>query len=217
MCNRSPFACGRVGSEFLNFFECVNFSDTSATAPALRNRQSIVIEDVMRDPQFGACCGIVRRAGIKGVQSTPLLSTNGALVGIPSTPFPSSHRPTGSQMLAVREAARGRQCYHCASRRRRHLRESARIPAPAARIARSLAARRSGVAQRGAGEVRARFEAAGSSVDPLSRLGLTGGMGAAPGRRRCAVFARVCVPPPPTAIVPAVGIPFGPEPEELNV
>ena len=92
--------------EFLNFFECVKLSDTSACARALRNRESVVIEDVMLDPQFGPCRDIVCRAGVRAVQSTPLLSTHGALVGILSTHFSTSHRSTGSQMLAVKDAAR---------------------------------------------------------------------------------------------------------------
>src|SRR5262249_9384761 len=33
------------------------------------------------------------------------LSTHGALVGILSTHFPTSHRPTGRQMLAMKDAA----------------------------------------------------------------------------------------------------------------
>ena len=91
--------------EFLNFFEYVKLSDTSACARALRNRESVVIEDVMLDPEFGPCREIVCRAGVRAVLSTPLLSTHGALVGILSTHFSTSHRPTGAQMLAVTDAA----------------------------------------------------------------------------------------------------------------
>jgi hypothetical protein len=39
------------------------------------------------------------------VQSTPLVSSSGALVGIVSTLFPTPHRPTDIQIRAAREAA----------------------------------------------------------------------------------------------------------------
>lgn len=91
--------------EFLNFFECVKLSDCSACAQALRIREPIIIEDVMLDPQFARYRDILCRAGVRAVQSTPMLSTSGALVGIFSTHFPTSHRPTDSELLAVRAAA----------------------------------------------------------------------------------------------------------------
>jgi len=91
--------------EFLNFFECVKLSDCSACARALRNREPIIIEDVMLDPQFARYREILQRAGVRAVQSTPMLSTSGALVGILSTHFSTPHRPTDSQLRAVRDAA----------------------------------------------------------------------------------------------------------------
>lgn len=96
--------CG-FDAEFLNFFGRVKLQDGSACARALRNRSSIIIEDVMLDPQFGPCCEIILRAGIRAVQSTPLISSSGALVGILSTHFALPHRPTDRQMSAVRDAA----------------------------------------------------------------------------------------------------------------
>ena len=91
--------------EFLNFFECVALSDCSACARALRNREPIVIEDVMLDPQFARCREILCRAGVRAVQSTPMLSTSGALVGILSMHFSAPHRPTNLQLRAVQDVA----------------------------------------------------------------------------------------------------------------
>jgi GAF domain-containing protein len=45
------------------------------------------------------------RAGVRAVQSTPLISTSGALVGILSTHFAVPSRPTEQQMLAMRNAS----------------------------------------------------------------------------------------------------------------
>lgn len=81
--------------------------DGSACVRALRKRDPIIVEDVLLDEQFVPCRAIVARAGIRAVQSTPLISTSGALVGVVSTHFPASHRPTELQMLAIAEAARG--------------------------------------------------------------------------------------------------------------
>jgi two-component system, sensor histidine kinase len=80
--------------EFLNFFERVTLSDASACARALRNRQSIIVEDVMIDQQFAPYREIVSRAGIRAVQSTPLLSSEGSLVGIISIHFSTNLDPT---------------------------------------------------------------------------------------------------------------------------
>jgi len=91
--------------EFLNFFARVNLSDGSACARALRHRQSIIVENIMVDQHFAACREIISRAGIRAVQSTPLLSSGGALVGIISIHFASNHRPEDQQIRAMNNAA----------------------------------------------------------------------------------------------------------------
>jgi len=91
--------------EFLNFFERVNFGDNSACARALRSRRPVTIEDITLDPEFHPCCAVLQRAGVRAVQSTPLVSRRGAFVGVLSTHFPVSHRPTEVQMRTVAEVA----------------------------------------------------------------------------------------------------------------
>jgi GAF domain-containing protein len=56
-------------------------------------------------PQFIPCLKVVQRAGVRAVQSTPLVSSNGVLVGIVSTHFPTPCRPTEIQMQRTKEAA----------------------------------------------------------------------------------------------------------------
>jgi len=92
--------------EFLNFFQRVYVKDPSACARALRKRSSIVIEDVTTDQQFAPCCGIITRAGVRAVQSTPMITSGGALMGILSTHFPILHRPGETEMRNLRYAAR---------------------------------------------------------------------------------------------------------------
>jgi GAF domain-containing protein len=94
------------GDEFLNFFRRVDLADPSVCARALRHRGSIVVEDVNTDQAFAPCCPIVLRAGVRAVQSTPLLSSGGALVGILSTHFPAPHRPTAVETRNLQDAAR---------------------------------------------------------------------------------------------------------------
>jgi GAF domain-containing protein len=93
------------GDEFLNFFNQVGLADLSACARALRKRDSVVVEDVNTDQAFAPCCEILRRADVRAVQSTPLLSSSGALVGILSTHFSTPHRPTDIEMRNLRHAA----------------------------------------------------------------------------------------------------------------
>jgi GAF domain-containing protein len=44
-------------------------------------------------------------AGFRAVQSTPLISTSGALVGVLSTHFPSRHRPLDGEMELIKMTA----------------------------------------------------------------------------------------------------------------
>src|SRR5262245_46448997 len=76
------------------FFERVRIEDGSACARALRNREAIIIEDIMADEEFSPCRQVVSDAGIRAVQSTPIISSSGALLGIISTHFAARHRPT---------------------------------------------------------------------------------------------------------------------------
>ena len=92
-------------SEFLNFFERVKFDHGSACARALRNRDTIVIDDIMTDEQFSPYREIGCRAGIRSVLSTPLVSSSGALLGALSVHFTMAQRPTDMQVRGMTEAA----------------------------------------------------------------------------------------------------------------
>jgi len=92
-------------SEFLNFFERAKFDHGSACARALRNRDTIVIDDIMTDEQFSPYREIGCRAGIRSVLSTPLVSSSGALLGVLSVHFTMAQRPTDMQVRGMTEAA----------------------------------------------------------------------------------------------------------------
>jgi GAF domain-containing protein len=91
--------------EFLNFFDRVKVEHGSACARALRNRETIVIDDIMADTQFSPYREVACRAGVRAVQSVPLVSSSGAALGVLSIHFPIVRRPTDRQVLGMTEAA----------------------------------------------------------------------------------------------------------------
>jgi GAF domain-containing protein len=93
-------------SEFLNFFDRVKVEDGSACARALRNCETIIIDDIMADEQLSPYREIACRAGVRAVQSVPLVSSGGAALGVLSIHFPIVHRPTDIQVLGMTEAAK---------------------------------------------------------------------------------------------------------------
>lgn len=93
------------GEEFLTFFNRVSAGDGSACGRALRRHEPIIIQDVMSDSEFTPCQTIACRAGFRAVQSTPIVSSSGALIGVLSTHFPSPHRPSERTMAALKDLA----------------------------------------------------------------------------------------------------------------
>jgi len=91
-----------LNDQFLNFFHRVKAEDGSACGRAIRERSSIVIEDVLFDAQFAFCRDIALEAGVRAVQSTPLISSSGAFLGVVSTHFPARHRPLDREMQALK-------------------------------------------------------------------------------------------------------------------
>jgi GAF domain-containing protein len=91
--------------EFLNFFHRANVDDSlSICGRVLRERRAI-ISDVMLDEELAPWRPVAERAGFRSLQSTPIISGSGALLGIVSTHFPIPHQPTESEMNAVRSLA----------------------------------------------------------------------------------------------------------------
>ena len=90
---------------FLKFFEQVRVEEGSACARALRNRKPVIIEDIMSDEEFSPCRNIVSHAGIRAVQSTPIISSSGALLGILYTHFAARHRPTEIELRELQFTA----------------------------------------------------------------------------------------------------------------
>jgi signal transduction histidine kinase len=80
--------------DFLDFFREVSAADDSACGRALRAGARVVIEDVETDPLFAPYRPIARAAGFRAVQSTSLIGSNDAPLGVLSTHFRSPHAPS---------------------------------------------------------------------------------------------------------------------------
>jgi GAF domain-containing protein len=68
--------------EFLSCFRLVSIRDGCACGRALLERNVVVVDDVLNDARFATYWGVLDRAGVRSVQSIPLLSTSGAMVGM---------------------------------------------------------------------------------------------------------------------------------------
>jgi|GraSoiStandDraft_16_1057320.scaffolds.fasta_scaffold196236_4 hypothetical protein len=91
--------------DFLNFFRQVKTQDGCACGRVVRYREPTIIQDVMLDEEFAPYRKIALRAGFRAVQSTPIISSSGAFVGVVSTHFPTSHRPSNDQMALIKTIA----------------------------------------------------------------------------------------------------------------
>lgn len=87
---------------FLKTFERVAADDGCACGRALRDRTSIIVPDVEADPGFDEVRDVIAEAGFRAVQSTPLITGSGKVVGMVSTHFARPHRPSELAMLITR-------------------------------------------------------------------------------------------------------------------
>jgi PAS domain S-box-containing protein len=82
-----------------------------ACGTALEGGQRVIVEDIEQSPIFADATArdIQLKAGVRAVQSTPLLSRTGKILGMFSTHYKRSHRPDGRTLqmlnLLARQAA----------------------------------------------------------------------------------------------------------------
>lgn len=87
--------------EFLEFFRRVTPDQGCVCGRALRTRTTIVVFDVEQDSEFAPYLPYSRTAGYRAVQSTPLVSPTGIIVGMASTKFKNPHRPTAIEVQTL--------------------------------------------------------------------------------------------------------------------
>jgi C4-dicarboxylate-specific signal transduction histidine kinase len=94
--------------DFAERFFLVKGEDT-VCGRAFRAGTRVIVEDVEQDAKFAPYLAMAAAEGFRAVQSTPLASHAGALLGIISTHFREPHRPTEQQLrftdLYARQAA----------------------------------------------------------------------------------------------------------------
>jgi two-component sensor histidine kinase len=94
---------------FLKFF--ASLTDGSACGAAIHSVERVIVEDVTISSIFAgqASRQVLLDAGVRAVISTPLMSSEGALLGVISTHFARPHRPAEQQLrstdLLARQAA----------------------------------------------------------------------------------------------------------------
>ncbi|ELR68569.1 Multi-sensor Hybrid Histidine Kinase [Fulvivirga imtechensis AK7] len=95
--------------DFLEYFGEVTFGDDSACSMAMKRLTREIIEDVHLAPSFKKHLKIAESAGYRAVQSTPLLSRKGQLLGMLSTHYRQPCRPSERELrildLYARQAA----------------------------------------------------------------------------------------------------------------
>ena len=91
---------------FLEYFGTVGTEDECACGRAMRSGEPVVIADVTADPGFTPHRDIAASAGFRAVQSTPLISREGAFLGVMSTHFRSAQGPSPAELRAFEVHAR---------------------------------------------------------------------------------------------------------------
>ncbi|HEX6790157.1 MAG TPA: PAS domain-containing protein [Candidatus Krumholzibacteria bacterium] len=96
---------------FLNRFQTVRAGDPTTCAAAMRTKERVIVEDVTRSELFRGQPSLeaLLECGIRAVQSTPLISSTGVLIGLISTHYRRPTRPDERSLrwldLLARQAA----------------------------------------------------------------------------------------------------------------
>jgi PAS domain S-box-containing protein len=97
------------GAEYLEHFSSVGANSGEVCARAAQQRKRVIVEDMQTDPQFASYRATAAAEGFRGVQSTPIMSRRGELLGVLSTYFRDPQRPSERALrmidLYARQAA----------------------------------------------------------------------------------------------------------------
>jgi GAF domain-containing protein len=91
-----------LSKPFLKAFRRVKKDDGCACGRALRLGAPVIVADVEKDIEYAAFVKDARRAGYRAVQTTPLFTRNGNLMGLVSTHFAQAHEPTPIEMQTLK-------------------------------------------------------------------------------------------------------------------
>ncbi len=125
-------------SPFLEFFRVVRGNDTACGLSMIQGKR-VIVNDVLSSPIFADTDGlkVILDAGVRAVQSTPLISRSGTVIGMFSTHYHRPHQPNdrelrlldhlARQAAALIEKAQTEQALRESERRFRDLADSAPV------------------------------------------------------------------------------------------
>jgi hypothetical protein len=91
---------------FLNYFDTVSCDQSCACSTAMSARRRMVVTDVASEPLFSSDSrGVLLRADVQSVQSTPLIDSKGRLFGMVSTHYRQRGGPMPHMWKHVDELA----------------------------------------------------------------------------------------------------------------
>jgi GAF domain-containing protein len=95
-----------LSGSFLRAFRRVGPADGCACGRALREGRTIVVADVMQDAGYAPFRGEAKAAGYRAVQSTPIATSRGRVLGMVSTLFANVHEPTPIELATLARYSR---------------------------------------------------------------------------------------------------------------
>ncbi|MFL6605564.1 MAG: ATP-binding protein [Steroidobacteraceae bacterium] len=87
--------------DFLDHFRSAGADQSAVCGRVAARKQRVIVEDVQVDPDFAPHRAVAASARFRAVQSTPVTSRNGELLGVLSTHFRNPHRPAESALRMV--------------------------------------------------------------------------------------------------------------------
>ena len=95
-------------TRFLRFFARVREDAPVTAAAAVRTKERVVVEDVTRSHIFydQRSVKVLLKAGVRAVQSTPLIGSDGRVFGVLSTHFGEPHKPGDRELRFIDLLAR---------------------------------------------------------------------------------------------------------------
>jgi len=123
-------------ARYATFFATVDRDEVASCGVALAAGERVIVEDVATSPIFAGqpALQVLLDAGVRAVQSTPLVSSGGTILGMMSTHFGRPHRPSERDCRLLDLLARQAADY-VARRRAEDQREALLISAERAREA----------------------------------------------------------------------------------
>ena len=93
-------------NSFITRFASVPLHGGLACSRAVRTRGIVIVGDITADANFSSSLDVLLADGIRAVQSTPLISSGGALVGVVSTHFSKVCTLTADEIDSVKMIAK---------------------------------------------------------------------------------------------------------------